>query len=128
AHISTGVTENPTHLENYRGAPSLRLGIAFTDNVNVIEVGERVRAKLAELDANRPLGMSLNAIYDQPAEVDASSQNFVLNLVLSIAIVIAVLLLFMGVRAGLIIGAILLLTILGTFIIMESLGIDLHRV
>ncbi|MDP2549188.1 efflux RND transporter permease subunit [Oceanobacter sp. 4_MG-2023] len=128
AHISTGVTENPTHLENYRGAPSLRLGIAFTDNVNVIEVGERVRAKLAELDANRPLGMSLNTIYDQPAEVDASSQNFVLNLVLSIAIVIAVLLLFMGVRAGLIIGAILLLTILGTFIIMKSLGIDLHRV
>ncbi|MFK4753352.1 efflux RND transporter permease subunit [Oceanobacter antarcticus] len=128
ARITTGVTENPTHLENYQAIPSLRLGIAFTDSVNVIEVGAQVRAKLAELDNNRPLGMALHTIYDQPAEVDASSQNFILNLAMAVVIVIAVLLLFMGVRAGLIIGAILLLTILGTFIAMATFGINLHRI
>ena len=45
-----------------------------------------------------------------------------------IAIVIAVLLVFMGVRSGLLMGGVLLLTILGTFIVMKMLAIDLQRI
>ena len=128
AEISEGIAETPTHIENYAGKPSIRLGIAFADAVNVVEVGQRLRQKLAELDNQRPLGVDIHTLYDQPAEVDASSQAFITNLVVSIAIVIGVLLFFMGFRAGLIIGTILLLTILGTFILMKAVGIDLHRV
>jgi multidrug efflux pump subunit AcrB len=91
-------------------------------------VGEALRAKLQVLDRNRPLGIEIHTLYDQPAEVDASSSGFVINLLASIFIVIAVLLVFMGVRAGIIIGAILLLTILGTFIAMKVLNIELHRI
>lgn len=128
AEISEGIAETPTHIENYAGEPSIRLGIAFSDAVNVVEVGQRLRQKLAELDNQRPLGVDIHTLYDQPAEVDASSQAFITNLLISVAIVIGVLLFFMGPRAGLIIGAILLLTILGTFIVMDAVGIDLHRI
>ena len=128
AEISEGIAETPAHIENYEGIPSIRLGIAFADAVNVVEVGKHLRQKLAELDNQRPLGVDIHTLYDQPAEVDASSQAFITNLLISIAIVIGVLLFFMGPRAGFIIGAILLLTILGTFIVMGAIGIDLHRI
>lgn len=128
AHISEGIAEVPSHLTHFRGIPSLRLGIAFNKGVNVVAVGEQVRAQLALLDANRPLGIELHTLYDQPAEVDASSTGFVLNLLASVVIVIAVLLVFMGLRAGVIIGIILLLTVFGTFIAMRMLGIELQRI
>jgi len=128
ASISEGIAEVPDHLVNYQGKPSLHMGISFNKGVNVVEVGQVIRQKLNELENNRPLGIELNTLYDQAAEVDASSTGFVLNLLASVVIVIAVLLLFMGMRAGLIIGAILLLTILGTFIVMKITGIELHRI
>ncbi|WP_430462674.1 efflux RND transporter permease subunit [Thalassolituus sp. LLYu03] len=128
ATISAGIAEVPSHLTNFSGLPSLRLGISFNTGVNVVKVGEELRAHLARLDANRPLGIELHTLYDQPAEVDASSTGFVLNLLASVLIVIAVLLVFMGMRAGIIIGIILLLTILGTFICMKMLNIELHRI
>ncbi len=128
ANISESIAEVPGHLTQFRGMPSLRIGISFNAGVNVVEIGEHVRAKLSELDANRPLGIELHTLYDQPAEVDASSTGFVLNLLASVVIVIAVLLVFMGLRAGFIIGVILLLTVLGTFIAMSILGIELQRI
>lgn len=128
SEISEGIAEVPKHLVNYNGQASLHLGISFNSGVNVVEIGEKLRLKLKELDRNRPLGIEINTLYDQPAEVDASSTGFILNLVVSVFIVIVVLLAFMGMRAGIIIGAILLLTILGTFIAMLVLDIELHRI
>lgn len=128
AEISEGIAEVPSHLVNFRAGPSLHLGIAFNQGVNVVKVGEALREQLQHLDRNRPLGVEMHTLYDQPAEVDASSTGFVVNLLISIIIVIAVLFIFMGARAGLIIGAILLLTILGTFIAMKVLDIELHRI
>ncbi len=128
ATISSGIAEVPSHLTNFSGLPSLRLGISFNSGVNVVEVGEHLRSKLYELDRNRPLGIDLHTLYDQPAEVDASSTGFVVNLLASVVIVVLVLLVFMGMRAGLIIGAILMLTILGTFIAMKIMDIELHRI
>jgi multidrug efflux pump subunit AcrB len=127
-NISEGISEVPDHLVNYNKQPSLHLGISFNSGVNVVTVGEKVREKLLQLDSNRPLGIEMHTLYDQPAEVDASSSGFVLNLIISIIIVIAVLLVFMGMRAGIIIGAILLITILGTFIAMKVFNIELHRI
>ncbi|MEF1184015.1 efflux RND transporter permease subunit, partial [Vibrio sinaloensis] len=46
----------------------------------------------------------------------------------AVAIVIIVLLFFMGLRSGLLIGLILLLTVLGTFIFMKYFAIDLQRI
>lgn len=128
SEISEGVAEVPKHLVNYNGQASLHLGISFNRGVNVVEVGEALRAKLKELDRNRPLGIEIHTLYDQPAEVDASSSGFIINLLISVFIVIVVLLIFMGMRAGIIIGAILLLTIFGTFIAMKVLNIELHRI
>jgi multidrug efflux pump subunit AcrB len=54
--------------------------------------------------------------------------DFLLNLVAAVGIVILVLLVFMGIRSGILIGIVLLLTILGTFIVMDYFKINLQRI
>ncbi|MDN3683482.1 efflux RND transporter permease subunit [Vibrio sinaloensis] len=73
--------------------------------------------------------MNISEIYSQPKEVDKSVSGFVVSLGQAVAIVIIVLLFFMGLRSGLLIGLILLLTVLGTFIFfMKYFAIDLQRI
>ncbi|MEC4606561.1 efflux RND transporter permease subunit, partial [Bacillus paranthracis] len=74
------------------------------------------------------VGIDISEVYNQPKEVDKSVSGFVVSLGQAVAIVIVVLLFFMGLRSGLLIGLILLLTVFGTFIFMQYLKIDLQRI
>lgn len=128
ASIKRDHREVPRHLYRHQGAPALTLGISFSPGVNVVDVGERVRQRLQEMDYRQPAGMELTTVYDQPGEVERSVNAFLWNLAQAVMIVIGVLLLFMGFRSGVLMGGILLLTILGTFIVMAVLGIELQRI
>lgn len=128
ATIERGYAEVPNHLYRFNAGPALTMGISFASGVNVVDVGARVDQRLAELEYQRPVGMQLATVYNQPKEVDNSVSAFMLNLGEAVAIVIAVLLVFMGVRSGILMGGVLLLTILGTFIVMKIMAIDLQRI
>ncbi|MFP3344948.1 efflux RND transporter permease subunit, partial [Halomonas sp. SIMBA_159] len=89
------------------------LGISFSAGVNVVDAGEQIAQRLQQLNYNRPVGIELHTIYNQPDEVANSVSGFIVNLAEAVAIVIIVLLVFMGLRSGILIGLILLLTVLG---------------
>ncbi|MCG8616273.1 MAG: efflux RND transporter permease subunit, partial [Desulfobacterales bacterium] len=93
-----------------------------------VTMGEAVKERLAELQSQIPLGMELGVIYMQSDKVTEAVDGFVINLVEAVAIVIVVLLLFMGLRSGLIIGFILVLTIAATFVVMDYYHITLERI
>ena len=126
ATVYKTTTETPDLLYHNMGQNALSLGISFSTGVNVVDVSKAISAKIIELESQLPLGMNLNTVYDQGAEVDVSVTGFLINLAESVAIVIVVLLVFMGLRSGLLMGAVLLLTIFGTFIVMNVLGIQLQ--
>ena len=128
ASIERTYQEVPSSIYTDGGLPAISLGIAFSAGVNVVEVGAAIDAKLKELESSRPLGMEFNKIYDQPGVVKQSVGDFLINLLESIAIVFGVLLVAMGVKAGLLIGGVLLLTILGTSIGMYLMGIQLQLI
>lgn len=104
------------------------MGISFAQGVNVVEVGKAFDRRVAELKYQQPVGVEISEIYNQPKEVDKSVSGFVVSLAQAVGIVIVVLLFFMGLRSGLLIGLILLLTVLGTFIFMKYFAIDLQRI
>ncbi|PQJ67242.1 efflux RND transporter permease subunit [Photobacterium angustum] len=128
AEIKKGFKEIPDNLVSFNGKEALNVGISFVAGVNVVEVGQRVMQRLAELKEQQPVGIDIDAVYSQPIEVDKSVSGFVVSLGQAVAIVIVVLLFFMGLRSGLLIGLILLLTVLGTFVFMKWLAIDLQRI
>ncbi|MBE3654039.1 efflux RND transporter permease subunit [Vibrio navarrensis] len=128
ATIRRDIQEKPTNIVTFNGKPAISLGISFASGVNVVEVGQKVSQELALLESIKPAGVELNYFYNQAAEVDTSVQDFIVSLAQAVAIVIIVLLFAMGMRSGIIIGLVLLLTVFGTFILMDYNKIELHRI
>ncbi|MDO6580095.1 efflux RND transporter permease subunit [Photobacterium sp. 2_MG-2023] len=128
ATIERGFKEVPDNLVSYNGKQALNLGISFVSGINVVEGGKRVMSRLAELKVQQPVGIDIGVVYSQPTEVDKSVSGFVVSLGQAVVIVIVVLLFFMGLRSGLLIGLILLLTVLATFVFMKWMAIDLQRI
>ncbi|MEE8307817.1 MAG: efflux RND transporter permease subunit, partial [Gammaproteobacteria bacterium] len=128
ATVRRGYEEIPSGYSFFNGKPALTIGISMLPGTNVVAVGQRLDLRLAELQTVTPLGMQLDAIYDQPVIVDVSVRGFIINVAAALVIVIIVLLFFMGLRTGLIIGAVLLITVSATVWFMNFMAIDLQRI
>ena len=79
---------------------------------------------LAEL----PAGINVEKFVWQSDLVKESIDGFVINLAEAVLIVLVVLTLAMGWRMGIVIGWALIVTILGTFVVMYAMDINLQRV
>jgi multidrug efflux pump subunit AcrB len=128
AAIKRAYREVPDSLYYVDGRPALTLGISMQAGENVVAVGERLQRRFADLRALIPVGMQLATIYNQPQEVEKSVNGFLVSVGQAVAIVLLVLLLFMGLRTGVIIGAVLLITVAGTLFFMQLYGIELQRI
>ncbi|WP_027671341.1 efflux RND transporter permease subunit [Rheinheimera baltica] len=128
ATVHRAPTETPMQVVRHGGENALTLGISFTSGVNVVDAGAQIAQRLKQLQYNQPVGIELHTIYNQPDEVANSVSGFIINLAEAVVIVVVVLLVFMGLRSGFLIGLILLLTVLGTFIFMRQMQIELQRV
>ncbi|EGQ7875390.1 multidrug efflux RND transporter permease subunit VmeV [Vibrio parahaemolyticus] len=128
ATITRSIQEKPGNMILFNGKKAINIGISFASGVNVVEVGERLNAELGSLESIKPAGLDMSYFYNQAQEVDDSVKAFVISLAEAVAIVIIVLLFTMGLRSGVIIGVVLLLTVFGTFILMNYNNIELHRI
>jgi len=128
ADIKRGYREPPQTLLRFDRKPAVGLAISTVQGGNVVTMGDSLNQRLAELESMRPIGMDLHVISLQSESVTKAIQGFLINLVEAVLIVIVVLLVFMGLRSGLIIGGILLVTITGTFIVMAAGEITLERI
>jgi multidrug efflux pump subunit AcrB len=112
----------------YDAKPAIGLGISTVQGGNVVSMGKALKEKFRQLESLTPIGMEIHQIYMQSDAVVKSIKAFLVNLAEAIAIVVVVLLVFMGLRSGLIIGFILLVTIMGTFIFMDIQSVTLERI
>lgn len=128
ANVVRGYVEPPSQVLHYNGVPAISIGISIASGGNVVNLGEAVDKRLEELKPMLPVGMELGVINFQANDVTKSVKAFVVNFLEAIGIVIVILLIFMGLRSGLLIGAILAITVLGTIIVMDMAGISLERI
>ncbi len=128
ATIRRGYVEPQQNLIRYDGQPAIGVGISTVSGGNVVTMGEAIRKRMIELLPQIPLGINLGIISLQSDAVTTAIRGFVVSLLEAVAIVILVLLFFMGLRSGLLIGFILLLTIMGSFIFLKPWGVALERI
>lgn len=128
ATITRGIKEPSGKLLFRDGKPAIGLGISNAIGGNVVNMGKAVKARMQELEKDRPIGIELHEISDQAVSVEASVSDFVLNVIIALAIVIGTLLVFMGLRSGILMGGILLVTVAGTLIGMWAYGLDMQRI
>ncbi len=109
------------------GLPTIGIAISTVADGNVVDMAERVAARLSQLEQAMPEGYLLRTVYDQGHESSVANDGFVLNLIISVVTVIAVLLFFIGMKNGILIGSGLVFSIFGTLIYMYGTGIALQR-
>jgi len=128
AHVYRDRDHNPDLIARHNGIDAFTLAIAGLATENIIAVGHRVDAKLAEIVPQIPVGIEFHPIYQQHHVVERASDDFLLNLVMSVSIVFVVLAVFMGWRAAVVVGSTLLLTVVGTLLFMGLFSIEMERI
>jgi multidrug efflux pump len=110
------------------GKPSVLLVIFKEPGANVIKTVDRLRAALPQLRTAIPATIDLDIMLDRTKSIRASLHDVEFTLLVSILLVILVTFLFLGsVRAMLIPGVAVLLSILGTFAVMKLFGYSLNN-
>lgn len=128
ATVRLGYLEPANNQMRFNGESALAISLANSADSNILETGKMVDEKIDELLAEFPAGINVTKFQWQSDLVEESIDAFAINLAEAVLIVLVVLTIAMGWRMGVVIGAGLILTILGTFIVMLIMGIELHRV
>lgn len=128
ARIQVLPADPPDAAAVYQGEPAVVLGVSMRVGQNIKAFGESLKARVAELQQLLPVGFALDYVTFQSDVVDQEMGKMNRVMGETIVIVMAVVVLFLGWRAGLVVGSIVPLTILGTLIAMQMLSIELHNV
>lgn len=118
----------PEKMYRYNGKPAIALGVSGVSGSNIVKVGQGITDRISDAESRIPIGIEVHEYYHQGDIVDASVQDFVLNVIAALAIVIVTLLIFMGLKSATVIGAVLLLTVFATLATMSVSGIPMHRI
>ena len=104
------------------------LNVQRQPGANVIQVADRVKALLPQLEASLPQGIHVSILSDRTETVRASVADVEFTLVLTIVLVVAVIYLFLrNLRATIIPGITVPLSLIGTFGLMYLLGYSLNN-
>src|ERR1700748_1046628 len=112
----------------YQGTPAVIIDIQRQPGANVIEVVRQIRAEIPKLQRAIPAGVKLTVVSDRTVTLRASVHDVQLTLLLSVVLVTLVVLLFLrSLRATLIAGVALPLSLITSFGIMYFAGFSLDN-
>lgn len=110
------------------GKPAILLVLFKQPGANVIKTVDQIRAILPFLEASIPAAMDLQVVLDRTTTIRTSLFDVELTLIVAMLLVIFVTYLFLGsVRAMIIPGVAVPLSLLGTFAVMELFGYSLDN-
>jgi multidrug efflux pump len=120
--------ENTKVGASYRGRPAIVVDVQRQPGANVIETVTRVRAELPRLRRALPADAQLTIVNDRTTTIRASIHDVQFTLILSVALVVLVVLAFLRtVRATIIAGVALPLSLIATFGVMWFAGFSLDN-
>jgi len=112
----------------YEGAPAVIIDIQRQPGANVIDTVRRIGRELPRLQRAMPKGISLTVVQDRTATIRASVRDVQFTLVLSVFLVVMVVFMFLRtLRATIIAGVALPLSLVATFGVMWFLGFSLDN-
>jgi multidrug efflux pump len=111
-----------------QGERAVILNVQRQPGANVIDVADRVKALLPKLKASLPSGLDVHIESDRTQTIRASVEDVGFTLILTVVLVVAVIFIFLReLRATLIPGITVPLSLIGTFAVMSVLGYSLNN-
>ena len=108
--------------------PAVILSIRRQPGANVIETVDRIRQILPQLQATLPESLNVKILTDRTTTIRASVADVRFELMLSVALVVMIIFLFLrNVRATIIPGIVVPLSLIGTFGVMYLAGFSINN-
>jgi multidrug efflux pump subunit AcrB len=127
ATVTRGYADPPASLVRVDGEPGAAVSVTMRKGRNITDMGRRARVVLREAGASLPLGTRVTVVNDLPRSVERRVGGFFHELRLAVFIILGVMFLFMGWRSALLVGAMLPVSMLATFALMEAAGREVHQ-
>ena len=128
AVITQGYEEPPSYFARVNGEDAILVGVVMNKGENGLVFGERLDAFLSKTRAELPLGMELDQITNQTDAIKAAVNLFQVKFLVAVIVVMSIGFLSLGLRAGLIVGIAVPITLGLTFVLMKSANINLDRI
>lgn len=122
--------ESPVRNEMlFDGQKALGLSISALSGTDITKLGKEVEQALQTLQEERiPAGISFNKVFFQPDRVEDALNTFIVNLIMSALIVVGTLIFIIGFKSSVILAISLVITVLGSVLILNIMDGTLQRV
>ena len=128
ANIRRDYADPPESRFYFNGKPAIGIALSMEDGGNNLALGDNLAAAIACIQQELPLGLEISQVANQPEVVRSSIGDFSESLWEAIIIVLVVSLFSLGRRSGYVISCCIPLILLGAFVAMYLMGIDLHKI
>jgi multidrug efflux pump len=127
ANVIDGV-ENVKQAAWMNNAPAIILNIQRQPGANIIQVVDRIKARLPRLKTTLPAGIDVTLLTDRTVTIRASVRDVQFELMLTVALVVMVIFLFLRTLSATIIPSVAVpLSLVGTFGVMYLLDYSLNN-
>jgi multidrug efflux pump subunit AcrB len=128
AQVRRGYEEPATYLVRNQGESALLLGVVMREGWNGLNLGKALRAEVAKISEELPLGMTLTYVADQSVNISQAVNQFMKTFLEALAIVMIVSLIALGWRVGLVVAGAVPLTLAIVLVIMWATDRVLDRI
>jgi multidrug efflux pump len=128
ATVTHGFVDPPSFKVRQEGKAAIGIGVVTAKGANILELGKDVAKATDEFMRAVPQGINVDMVADQPKVVEHAVGEFIHSFVEALAIVLFVSFLALGWRTGFVVAASVPLVLAIVFIVMEAMGLDLHRI
>ena len=128
ATVRRAFEDPPQPLFRVNGKEAIGLGISMREGGDILALGSNIRAAMAKITADLPVGIEPRIVADQSVVVDEAIDDFMLSLWQSIGIIMFISFISLGVRPGLVVALSIPLTLAIVFAVMQIAAIDMQRI
>jgi len=112
----------------FDGVGNVTLSIQKRAGANVVQVSDHVKAVLAEAQRRLPGAVTFDVVYDLAKYIRNQVADLENNILAALILVVGILLIFMGWRSAMIVAAIIPLSLLISFYLVQALGYTLNMI
>jgi len=127
-HVYRGYANPAAFKVHTQGKTAIALAVSMSEQGDVSRLGKDLAHEMLHIKTLLPSSVTVTQIADQAHVVKLAISDFMRALLEALAIVLAVSFISLGLRAGLVVGLSIPIVLAGTFLVMNVLGIELHRV
>jgi multidrug efflux pump len=137
AEVKRDYSDPPAVMVRHQGKQVIALGVSMVKGGDIVALGHKLQATVAQVQRELPAGITLSQVQDQPRAVTKSVNEFVRVLIEAVLIVLAVSFISLGLHTkplridiwpGLVVGITIPLVLAITFVTMFYWSVGLHKI